>query len=88
MSNCTPLNDSLPKKPFRSRTAPSVTVSGTYIIRTETIKPGPRLIFDESVSRIEYDKLESGTDLAQEDGEESADDVTDDFVKEELNIDY
>lgn len=32
---------------------PSVTISGTYVIKAERIKPGPRLIFEDSVSRIE-----------------------------------
>lgn len=69
------------KKPARPRTASSITVSGTYIIKAEIIKPGPRLIFDESISRVEYDKKQS--EQSEEDDEQGADDVVGNCVKEE-----
>lgn len=44
------------------RPKPIINVSGTYIIKAEIIRSGPKLILDECVSRIEKDKQQETQD--------------------------
>lgn len=77
------IKDETQRKKPRQKTA---NVFGTYIIRAEIIKPGPRLIFDESVSRIEReekDKQEHQDDTLQEEFQNVDNDLQ--VVEEESN---
>lgn len=72
----------LKNKPSRPN---PVRVSGTYIIRAEVIKPGPKLILDECVSRIEKNAENQEQETGNEDLEEDEEDADD--VDTETNVD-
>lgn len=73
------------RRPLKPK--PVINVSGTYIIKAEIIRSGPKLILDECVSRIEKDKQQATEDTQKTQDVPSKDDTEEEEEEEDEDDD-